>query len=80
MNTPKTPLGRLMNIKTIGNQTVSQVMNDMDEVGAGEVSTAFSDNNGNVLGAIVFLSGKDTQVYLNAIEATREKLENEDQE
>ncbi|WFE73084.1 hypothetical protein P8S55_08290 [Halomonas sp. M1] len=78
MFNPTTPIGRLTNIKTIGNQTVSQVMKDMDEVGAGEVSSVFTDNNNNVLGALIFLHGPDTKLYLDAIENVKNELEDEE--
>ncbi|MCL7931713.1 hypothetical protein [Halomonas llamarensis] len=78
MNTPKTPIGRLASIRTIGNQTVNQVMKDMDEVGAGEVSSVFTDNNSNVLGALIFLHGPDTKLYLDAIENVKNELEDEE--
>lgn len=78
MNIPKTALGRLASIKTIGSQTVSQVMKDMDEVGAGEVASVFTDNNGNVLGALIFLNGSDTKLYLDAIENVKNELEDEE--
>lgn len=80
MNMPNSAMGRLLNVKTIGNRTVNQVISDMDEVAAGQVSSVFADSDNNVFGALIILNGPDTQRYLDAIQAVTDQLENEDQE
>lgn len=80
MNMPNSAMGRLMNVKTIGNQTVNSVIADMDEVRAGQVSSVFADSDNNVFGALIIINGPDTQRYLDAIQAVSDQLDNEDQE
>lgn len=67
MSMPNSAVGRLLNVTTIGDQTVNQVIADMDEVAAGQVSSVFADNDNNVFGALIILNGPDTQRYLDAI-------------
>ncbi|MGP9798182.1 hypothetical protein ACT3UJ_12585 [Halomonas sp. 86] len=80
MNMPNSAMGRLLNIKTIGSRTVSQVISDMDEIAAGQVSSVFADNDNNVFGALVIINRPDTQRYLDAIQAVTDQIDNEDQE
>lgn len=71
---------RLLNIDDIGNAAVRDVLNEMENINAGQVAIQLSDGSGQVRGALVCLNGPESQRYIDAFNRVSEEIENDDQE
>ncbi|MCS4503867.1 hypothetical protein NYO91_07225 [Arhodomonas aquaeolei] len=69
---------KYLDIDAVAKTPVGEVMQDMDDMGAGTLSMMIQDANDQAVGGLVVIRGEHAERYRQAIEAVSAEIEEED--
>ncbi|ACL72743.1 hypothetical protein Tgr7_1660 [Thioalkalivibrio sulfidiphilus HL-EbGr7] len=70
-------LMKFVNLRTLADASVNDLMRSMGALGADQAAITIETDDGHAVGGLVCLHGPDTRRYMDAIQAVRDQIEQE---
>jgi hypothetical protein len=71
-------ISKYLSLKSVAATPVGEVIDDMGELGAGQIAMTVKDENDRTVGGLILLHGEDADRYMQAIRAVEAELQAED--